>query len=129
MPPSAKLVAVSLLALACSGCAAGYVLTAYQKSEGKVVRLGCNDSYQVNEIRAQRRILVRIDPAAEAVRMACGATPRAERARTVVVQHLADTERSACRVVSQVSLSPLHEEFVYACPAGTTVTTTVRTKS
>lgn len=128
MPPSAKFFVTSLLALASSGCAAGYLLTTYQGSESAVVSLTCKDAYRIYERRAQSKILVRLDPAVEAVRMVCGATPRAERARAVVVQRLADTERSACQVVSQVSLSPLHEEFVYACPAEATVTRTVTAK-
>ena len=107
---------VAATAAALAGCSAGYIYATYGPPIAPVlVTVGCHTTYEVYDNPKERRIMVRDNLGAAIAGMICrdpGVVPTPRRA---VEYHFEATQRPACTVVEERSLSPIHREFVYAC--------------
>lgn len=110
-----------LLAGATAGCgieAFTYTIDRYNTIRGVHVRLGCDDTYEVFDRKADGLLLVATNPVNEA--LACGRDgdrPRAERQRRIAAIYLEETtSRPLCRLGADRQIADYLREFTYTCP-------------
>ena len=111
-----RLWTVAAAAAALSGCSAGYIYETYGPPIGpSLVTVGCHTTYDVYDNLKERRMMVRTNVGTAVAGVICrdpGATPTARRA---VEYYFEATLRPKCAIVEERSLTPIHQEFVYAC--------------
>lgn len=111
----APLLAASLLGLV--GCStAPYIYQTYVGIPGRIVRVDCQEAYEVYEKPSKRLLMVRSSPGVEIVRAVCANEPAAARYRKAAQRFLEETDRATCTVTEIGGLTPLHVEFAYQCP-------------
>lgn len=105
----------------CSFDAFTYTVDRYGTVKERLVRLGCNDAYEVFDRPDAGALLVVTNGANETLSGLCGGSaelPKPERMRRVARLFLNETsDRPTCQITRETDVTPVHTEFNYRCPA------------
>ena len=106
-------------AVSLAGCGFDYIGANYTGPVGPtLVTVGCNTTYEVYDNVKNRTAMVRTNPGGELAEAFCAEDRHlGPRHRRAVQIHFEKSLRPQCRIIDERRLSPIHWEYVYACPA------------
>src|SRR4051812_13960809 len=111
--------AAAAVAVAVSGCSAGYIGQTYSLLAPQRITLSCRDTYEVFDRIDANLALVTVSPIVEASASICSsgdaALPRPARIGRVLELYFERTDRVGCTVRAVRELSPIHYEVSYRC--------------
>jgi hypothetical protein len=107
----------SVLPVALSGCAGGYIMSQYGTAASKVVKTSCGGEYRVSEKGG--KLLVSAFAVSEAYHSACESPPPGRTGipyEFAAVQFFQESKRPLCVITAGERLELLHSEFAFTCP-------------
>ena len=116
-----KAVFAAALMLVCQGCSTFYIIDNYRTVPLTLVKLECDDAYDVYDRVSAGVMMVSSDAILETVHGVCTVLGREsdsqrQRLRKVADAYFAQVLRPECKVTGETRLSLTQFEFKYACP-------------